>query len=185
MQRTIPMKKLFPLLTICCLMTLSAQENKICLTFNTNRKFVLPLENDDYNRFSHSSSKYIPHSGAYIQEWTADPNEIITVIHEKKKGIKSCQLEVKMKEIARNLYAGSDYSLRIVQKSKGDIILISEAPQGHKDIPPFTVVMRHVSTPNADQYIVYEKRNGTLSQSEKEEWIDKLKQAYVTNSLEN
>jgi len=164
-----------------------SESGQLSLKRKFSEKLILPLGAEDFGRFKANNLKYIPDSRAYIQEWVAEGkdsnslDEKITIIHERRKQLSICQLEVKMRNIGREMYAGSEYHLRTVHKSKGDIILISEAPNGHKDIPPFTAIMRHCFTPSGDQYIVYEKKNGVLSQDEKEMWVEKLKQAYVSD----
>jgi len=150
------------------------------LKFANGEKLVLPLEAEDYSQFRLESTKYIPQTRAYIQEWL-NGDERITIIQERKKHRRVCQLEVAMREMARLMYPGSEFTLNTVQKTKGEIILISEAPNGHQEISPFTTITRHLMTPNCDQYIVFEKRNGTLTDEEKEAWVEKLKQAYVSN----
>jgi len=158
---------------------------ELSLKFPLIDKLVMPLDAEDFSRFELADTKYLPDRRAYIQQWVAnkgtDQEESITFVHEKRKKLRISQFEFNMHQMSHRLYGSSDHYLRTLYKTRNDILLLSEVPKGCGETPPFTTIVRNCFTPHGEQYIVYERKKGTLSDDEKAIWIEKLKHAYVSD----
>ena len=202
------MKKLFTGLTFMCLTTVGiftleagegSHENALPsevsgymhLKYNFPEKLVLPLEETDFDRFYLIHKANVPRSGKYIQEWVPEGQdlsnwkEMITIYFDRKIVSNVSVFEKIMQSTSRLTYSGLKYSFETVYKNQKEIIFVLEVPNGRKDFPPFTSIMRQIFTTKGTQFVGYETRNELLNAAEKEEWVEKLKRAFLSKDVEN
>jgi len=162
----------------------------LTFSYNLSEKLVLPMDEIDFNRFQLIHKANVPRSGVYVHEWVpkgqdlTNWKEMITISYMRNIISNVSEFDKSMVR-QKQKYRGSKCSFEMVYKNQKESVYILEVPNGHKDIPPFTTIMRQVFTLNGLHFVLYEKRNELLSTHEKEKWVENLRKGFLSEDMPN
>ena len=159
------------------------------LNYNISEKLTFPLNAKEAGRFHLVHQDAAQDNSSYVHEWVPKGQnlenwkEMISISFQNIIPKNTSHLERILKSTKR--YPGSPSTFKTIYKGQKDLLVLLELPNGHRNIAPFTSIMRYTLTPQGIHCVLYETRFHTLDISLRKAWIERLKKAFICKDSGN